>query len=155
MMEIDTNISKLISYVKDEYHVEILVNKDTSGFWALLSEHVFKNTLVSFKESIRNFQAIIAGDKDAYSYMTAMFTNIFALPFIEQALLDLTKSFDRISENPFMGDGLGWKCSDLGSVEKFLLFLCIFKSSITYETYLKQQAINAEIRNASAKRGSK
>lgn len=138
-MEQDLNAS-LIGLITAEMETEILINEDSSKFWANTREIIFETALTSFRESLGSMSEIIGKDKEAYNYFSSMVARVMSFPFARPALKAFVEGFDLTITDPVMGDGYNYKASELSPVGQLMLFISVNRNLITLAMFAKEQA---------------
>lgn len=125
-----THIERLIAFYAHELHIEVVINRDSTGFWKTADEDIFSHRLSSFRVGLKSFTDRIASEGDMFNYFSALCFRIYSQPFTETAVKVFCEGFDQISSDKLLKDGFDWKTTELSSVGQLLLFMTVHRNEI-------------------------
>jgi len=143
-------VTALINFYANELYNEIVINKDSSGFWKKSMDIIFEMSLANFNTSLKSFSEAYTADKEMYNYFLQLVTRVVCQPFANEALAIFGKSFDEIASDPAFGGGISYKAEKLSKAELVLLFFAVHRDQITlahHEYMILEAERNSQKRN--------
>jgi len=125
-----SHIERLIAFYARELHVEIVINKDSTGFWGVADEDIFGVRLTSFREGISAFVKRLSEEGDMFNYFSAFCFRVNAQPYAQPAIDVFCEGFDSVSGDELLKAGYSWNTRNLTPIGKLLLFLTVHRNEI-------------------------
>lgn len=131
----------LIKFYATELFNECVINLDSSNFWDKANEHIFGESLVSFRSSVETFIKALIQDKDMYNYFAQLIIRAYSYPITKTALKEFGVAFDEVTKDKVFGGGFDYSFGTLTRAEQLLLFFSVHRDQISLALDAKKQEV--------------
>jgi len=125
-----SHVERLIEFYARELHVEIVINKDSTGFWKCAMDDILGMRLTSFREGIVEFVKRLGDEGDMFNYFSAFCLRVYSQPYSQLAVDVFCAGFDEVSSDPMLKSGYNYKAKDLSPLSRLLLFLTVHRNEV-------------------------